>query len=125
MKDTLASTVVLSCEKIDDLRVPNGPVLNCSMIFFHRRPALMDVGAWDTALLEGVDLRSLPPKGLGVGDQSPEMPAVELVPVSGDEMQLIVTWLRPLASNHIVETARAIERAFLEHGGRYNESDVV
>jgi len=120
MKGALDGIAVLSCEKIDDLRLPNGPVLNCSMIFFHRRPARMDVGAWDTALLEGVNLQSQPPKGLGVADQSPEMPNVELVPVSGDEMQLIVTWLRPLASNHIVETARAIERAFLEHSGRYN-----
>lgn len=119
MKGRLDGIAVLSCEKIDDLRLPNGPVLNCTMIFFHRRPARMDVGAWDTALLEGVELLSHPPKGLGVDDQSPEMPAVELVPVSDTEMQLIVTWMRPLASNHIVESARAIERSFVAHGGAY------
>ena len=123
MKDALDGMAVLSCEKIDDLRIPNGPMLNCSMIFFHRRPAHMDAGNWDTALLKGVDLISQPPKGLGVDDQSPESPSVELAPVSADEMQLIVSWLRPLASNHVVEAARAIESAFLEHGGRYNEPD--
>lgn len=120
-KETLGATVVLSCEKIDDLRIPNGPVLSCTMIFFHRRPAAADVGAWDTALLDGVELTAPPPKGLGVADQSPQLPAVELVPVGGDEMQLIVAYSRPLASAHIVHTARAIERAFLAHGGRYND----
>lgn len=124
MKGKLAATVVLSCEKIDDIRIPNGPVLSCSMIFFHRRPARMDVGAWDTALLAGVDLRSQPPKRLGVPDKSPEMPTVELVPAGETEMQLILTWLRPLASSHIVHTARAIEHAYLAHGGRYNKPDV-
>ena len=125
MKGALSSTTVLSCEKIDDLRIPNGPVLNCSLIFFHRKPAHMDVGAWDTALLAGADLRALPPKRLGVPDASPEMPTVELVPVEGDEMQLIITWRRPLASNHIVESARAIERAFLANGGRYRTPDAA
>lgn len=120
-EETLGATVVLSCEKIDDLRIPNGPVLNCSMIFFHRRPAGMDVGLWDTALMDGVELRAMPPKGLAVADRSPQMPTVELVPVGGDEMQLILAYPRPLASAHIVHTARAIERAFLAHGGRYNE----
>lgn len=124
-KDTLGGVVVLSCERIDDLRIPNGPVLNCTMIFFHKRPAGMDVGAWDTALLHGhgLDLRSQPPKGLAVPDQTPEMPAVELVPVEGQDMQLILAWRRPLASSHIVHTARAIERAFLDNGGVYDEGD--
>ena len=36
MKETLAGMAVLTCEKIDDLRIPSGPVLNCLMIFFHR-----------------------------------------------------------------------------------------
>lgn len=125
MKGKLGSAVVLSCEKIDDIRIPNGPVLSCTMIFFHHRPAGMDVGAWDTALLNGIDLRSEPPKRLGVADKSPEMPTVELVPAGETEMQLILTWLRPLASSHIVHTARALERAFLEHGGRYNEPGAV
>lgn len=121
MNGALDDIAVLSCERIDDLRLPNGPVLSCSMTFFHRRPAHMDVGAWDTALLAGIDLRSQPPKRLGVPDPSPEMPVVELVPAGGDEMQLIVTWLRPLASSHIVETARALERSFVDHGGRYDD----
>ncbi|MDD5305066.1 MAG: hypothetical protein PHS14_18360 [Elusimicrobia bacterium] len=120
MKEALTSTVVLSCEKIDDLAIPSGPVLNCTMIFFHRKPSHMDAGAWDTALLKGADLSSRPPKGLGVADQSPEEPKVELVPAGGDEMQLILAWLRPLESSHIVQAARAIERAYLENGGSYS-----
>ena len=119
MKDALTSMAVLSCEKIDDLRIPNGPVLNCTLIFFHRRPSHMDAGAWDTALLKGVELRSQPPKGLGVTDTSPEEPTVELVPVDKDEMQLILAWLRPLESSHVVAAARAIERAYQEYGGQY------
>ena len=125
MKGALDGLAVLSCEKIDDLVIPNGPVLNCTMIFFHRRPARMDVGAWDTALLKDVDLDSQPPKGLGVSDRSPEAPSVELVPVSESEMQLIVAWLRPLESSHIVETARAIERTYLENGGQYGKPSAL
>ena len=121
MKDALGGVAVLSCRKIDDLRIPDGPMLNCSMIFFHRRPAHMDAGKWDTALLKDVELISQPPRGLGVDDRSPEAPSVELAPVSADEMQLIVSWRRPLESNLVVEAARAIERAFLAHGGRYDE----
>lgn len=123
-KDTLGGVVVLSCEKIDDLRIPNGPVLSCTMIFFHKRPENMDVGAWDTALTHGhgLELAAQPPKGLGVSDPAPEMPAIELVPVEGREMQLILAWRRPLASSHIVHTARAIEQAFLENGGAYNDA---
>src|SRR5688500_18953195 len=88
MKDRLGGLQILSCERIDDLIVPSGPVLACSMTFFHRMPAHMNPGTWDTALLKGVELASRPPKGLGVADQSPEEPRVELVPVGGDEMQL-------------------------------------
>lgn len=121
MKGALESIAVLSCEKIDDLRIPDGPVLNCTMIFFHRRPSHMDVGAWDTALLKGLDLSSRPPKGLGVGDQSPEEPTVELVPAGEGAMQLILAWLRPLELSHIVQTAREIERAYRENGGQYGK----
>jgi len=120
MKDALAGRAVLSCERIEDLRVPDGPVLNCSMVFFHRMPARMDFGTWDTVLLKDLALDSRPPKGLGVDDQSPEKPNVELVPVGGAQMQLIVTWTRPLEASHIVRAARALERAYLEHGGQYD-----
>ncbi|MDO8757158.1 MAG: hypothetical protein Q7J64_04035, partial [Elusimicrobiota bacterium] len=87
MEEALSDMVVLSCEKIDDLRVPNGPVLACSLIFFHRMPPHMNFGSWDTALLKDVDLMSHPPKGLGVADKSPESPKVELVP-AGDEREM-------------------------------------
>jgi len=119
MKDRLGGMQILSCEKIDDLILPSGPVLACSMTFFHRMPPHMNFGTWDTALLKGVELASRPPKGLGVADQSPEDPKVELIPVGGDEMQLVLAWLRPLEAAHIVLTARALERAYLEHGGLY------
>ena len=74
----LAGMAFLSCEKIDDLRIPSGPVLACSMIFFHRLPAAMSFGEWEEALLKRVELRSQPPKGLGVSDKSPENPSVNL-----------------------------------------------
>ena len=80
----------------------------------------MTFGSWETALLKGFDLSSQPPKGLGVSDKSPEEPKVEFVRVGGDrEMQLILTWARPLESSHCVQTARAIERSYLENGGQY------
>ena len=120
----LQSVAVLSCEKIDDLRVPDGPALNCSMTFFHRKPPAADFGVWDTALLKGVDLNSQPPQGLGVADKTPEAPEVELVPVDGREMQLILTWRRPLEASHIVKTARALERAYLANGGEYDPPGV-
>lgn len=120
-KDATGSAAVLCCEKIDDLNIPDGPVLNCALIFFHRRPAHLDLGAWDTALLQGIDLRAVPPRGLGVADKTPEAPGVELVPVDGTETQLILTWLRPLESGHILRVARAIERSFLQHGGAYSK----
>lgn len=123
MKGTLEQTTLLSFERIDDVIIPDGPVLHCSMIFFHRKPAHMDLGAWDTALLQGIDLRAFPPRRLGVPDRTPEEPKTELVPAGGDEMQLILSWLRPLESAHIVRVARAIERSFLEHGGRYGAAD--
>jgi hypothetical protein len=123
-KGALENGLVLSCERIDDLIIPDGPVHNCLMIFFHRKPAHMDPGAWDTALLQGVDLRAFPPRRLGVADRTPEEPTVELVP-AGDEMQLIVSWLRPLESAHIVRTARAIERSYVEHGGQYGHPDAA
>lgn len=120
-KGELEKALVLSCERIDDLIIPDGPVHNCLMIFFHRKPAQFDLGAWDTALLQGIDLRAFPPRRLGVADRTPEEPTVELVPAGG-ELQLIISWLRPLESAHIVRTARAIERSFLEHGGEYDQS---
>ena len=122
LKGALPGLAIISSEKIDDVKIPDGPMLNGSLIFFHRKPAHMNAGNWDTALLQGIDLRSFPPRGLGVGDPSPEEPTVELVPDGGDEMQLIVTWLRPLESGHIVRTARAIELSYREHGGRDRES---
>ena len=123
-KGALAGKAVLSCEKIDDLRVPGGPVLNCMMVFFHRVPDGATYMTWEKELLKDVALRSQPPKGLGVADRSPEEPKVELVPVNQKEMQLIVTWLRPLEANHLVQTARALERSYLEKGGRYGKPGV-
>lgn len=119
-KGALENSLLLSCEKIDDLIIPDGPVHNCLMIFFHRKPARMDLGAWDTALLQGIDLRAFPPRRLGVPDRTPEEPTVELVP-AGEELQLIVSWLRPLESAHIVRTARAIEASYLANGGGYGD----
>jgi hypothetical protein len=124
MKDALAGMAILSCEKIDDLRIPSGPMLACSIIFFHRMPSDMSSGEWGEALLKGVVLRSHPPKGLGVSDKSPEDPTVEFVRVGGKEMQLILTWLRPLELSHCVQTARAIERSYLENGGQYGKAGV-
>lgn len=50
---------------------------------------------------------------------------MEFVLVGGDrEMQLILTWLRPLESRLLVEAARAIERSYLEHGGHYDKPGV-
>lgn len=121
MKETLEHTTFLSFEKIDDLIIPDGPVLNCTMVFFHHRPPHMDLGAWDTALLQGIDLRAFPPRRLGVPDKTPEEPTVELAP-AGREMQLILSWLRPLEAAHIVRVARAIERSYLEHGGEYRSA---
>lgn len=121
----LAGKAVLSCEKIDDLRVPSGPVLNCVMIFFHRLPSHMTFGSWETALLKGIVLRSHPPKGLGVSDKSPEEPEVEFVSVGRKrEMQLILTWKRPLEASHCVQTARAIERSYLENNGQYGKPGI-
>lgn len=126
LKGDLAGMAFLCCEKIDDLRIPSGPVLACSMIFFHRVPSAMSFGEWEDALLKRVVLRSHPPKGLGVSDKSSEDPRVEFVRVGGGrEMQLILTWLRPLESSHCVQTARAIERSYLEHGGQYSKPGVV
>lgn len=125
MKGALSDMAVLSCEKIDDLRIPSGPVLACSMIFFHRVPSEMTFGSWERALLKDVVLRSHPPKGLGVSDKSPEDPRVEFVEVGDErEMQLILTWLRPLESSHFVQTARAIERSYLDNGGQYGKPGV-
>lgn len=118
MKGALEDMAFLSCERIGDLIVPDAPVLNCTMIFFHRKPAHMDAGAWDTALLQGVDLRAFPPRRLGVPDKTPEEPNVELVPAGG-EMQLILSWLRPLESAHITRVARAVEDSYLRNGGAY------
>jgi hypothetical protein len=118
LQGALAGRACLSCEKIDDLRIPSGPVLNCLMIFFHRVPSDMSFASWEEALLKGIVLRSHPPEGLGVSDKSPEDPRVQFVPVGGNrEMQLILTWLRPLESSHLVQTAQAIERSYLENGG--------
>lgn len=121
MKSALEHTTFLSFEKIDDVVLPDGPVLNCTMVFFHRKPPHMDLGDWDTALLQGIDLRAFPPRRLGVPDKTPEEPTVELAP-AGLEMQLILSWLRPLEAAHIVRVARAIERSYLEHGGEYRSS---
>lgn len=121
LKGAIPDLAIFSCEAIDDLRLPDGPALNGSLIFFHRKPAHMDPGAWDTTLLRGIDLRSFPPRRLGVADRTPEEPTVELVPAGGAEMQLIVTWLRPLESGHLVRVARAIERSYREHGGQYHD----
>lgn len=120
LKGALAGKAVLSCEKIDDLRIPRGPALNCVMIFFHRVPSDAALGSWEAALLKGVVPRSTPPQGLGVGDESPEDPTLEFAP-AGEErkMQLTLTWARPLEASHIVRTARALERSYLENGGRY------
>lgn len=122
LKGAIPDLALLGCEKVDDLRLPDGPLLNGSLIFFHRKPDHLDAGAWDTTLLQGIDLRSFPPRRLGIGDRSPEEPTVELVPAGGAEMQLIVTWLRPLESGHLVRVARAIERSYGEHGGQHRES---
>ncbi len=122
LKGALPGLAIISCEKIDDLSIPDGPLLNGSLIFFHRKPAHLDAGAWDTTLLKGIDLRAFPPRRLGVGDRSPEEPTVELVPAGGAEMQLIITWLRPLESGHLMRVARAIEQSYREHGGRYDDS---
>lgn len=124
-KDALAGKAVLSCEKIDDLRIPAGPALNCLLIFFHRLPPGTSVSSWQSALLKGIDLGSRPPKGLGVADKSPEDPKVELVPAGDREMHLILTWTRPLEATHFVETARALERSYLENGGQYGKPGVL
>jgi hypothetical protein len=124
-KGALAGKAVLCCEKIDDLRIPSGPVLNSVMIFFHRVPSDMSFGSWESTLLKGVVLRSHPPQGLGVSDKSPEDPIVKFAPVGGErEMQLILTWLRPLESSHCVQAARAIEHSYLENGGQYGKPSV-
>lgn len=126
MRAALAGKAVLSCERIDDLVIPSGPVLNCMMVFFHHLPSDISFGSWGSALLKGVVLRSHPPKGLGVSDKSPEDPTVECVQVGGDrEVQLILTWLRPLESSHFVQTARAIEHSYLENGGQYGKPGVL
>lgn len=122
LKGALAGMAVFSAEKIGDLVIPNGPVRAASMTFFHRKPAGADWGKWGTALLAHVELSSPPPKGLGVADRSPQTPAVELVPVDrAGEMQLILTWTRPLEASHLARTARAIEASYLENGGRYGK----
>ncbi|MDP3543029.1 MAG: hypothetical protein Q8T11_11245 [Elusimicrobiota bacterium] len=122
LKGAIPDLAILGCEKIADLRIPDGPLLNGSLIFFHRKPSHMDAGEWDSILLQGIDLRAFPPRRLGVGDRSPEEPTVELVPAGGAEMQLIVTWLRPLESGHLVRAARALERSYMEHGGQHDGS---
>ncbi|MBI4060653.1 MAG: hypothetical protein HY403_04415 [Elusimicrobia bacterium] len=120
LRETLEGKAVLSCEKIGDLLIPDGPMLNCAMIFFHRLPSSSTMGAWKAALLEGVALASQPPRGLEVEDASPEEPVVEWARAGGaDGLQLILTWFRPLESSHCVRTARALERSYLENGGRY------
>jgi hypothetical protein len=124
LKGALAGKAVLSCEKIDDLRVPHGPALSCMMVFFHRVPDGTTYMTWEKELLKGLSLRSQPPKGLGVADQSPEEPTVELVPVNQKDMQLIVTWRRPLEASHFVQVARALERSYLENGGQYGAPGV-
>ena len=121
LKGETPDIAIISCEKIDDVRIPDGPVLTGSLMFFHRKPAHLDAGAWDTVLLQGLDLRSMPPRRLGVPDRTPEEPAVELAAAGGDEMQLILTWLRPLESGHLVRIARAVERSYQEHGGLYRD----
>jgi len=126
LKGSSAGMAVLGAETIDELGLPNGPVLACSLIFFHRKPEGVDWGRWDTLLLENIELSSAPPKGLGVADRSPEAPTVELAPAgSGGEMQLILLWKRPLEASHIVRTARAIERAYVENGGQYDKPGVL
>lgn len=112
MKEALASKAVLSCEKIDDLRIPSEPMLNCLMIFFHRAPPHMTFASWESALLEGVGT-------------STQVSKVEFVPMGGErDMQMILTWLRPVKSDLCVQTARAIERAYRENGGHYPKPGV-
>lgn len=127
MQHHFEGKLVLSCERIDDLNIPDTLMLSCFMVFCHYLPNCKgrdvtenDFAPWERELLGDITFGSATPL-----DNVPEEDAFQEPReigfdrgVTANEILLFVSW-GPVESSHWVEKARSLERSYVKHGGYY------
>ncbi|HLJ64372.1 MAG TPA: hypothetical protein VKT70_09710 [Stellaceae bacterium] len=115
---------VFSCLRIDDVEVPDTLMINCALLFCHTLPWCVgrgvtrpDLAKWSTALLDGIILR--PQRVPGLEPDEIEEPSRKFVAdETTDDVMLLIGW-GPVPSNHCVNIARALDRAYSKNGGKW------
>jgi hypothetical protein len=108
---------VFSCAKIDDLEVPETLMIDCSLVFCHsltwcrgRGVTPAELKDWTAKLLYGIVFKPASVPGLKPADI--EEPTRQITAdEKTNDLLLLVQW-GPVPSRHVVEAARALERAY-------------
>ncbi len=108
---------VFSGRAIGDLPIPDGLMIECSLLFCHslpwcrgRGPSRDELARWNEELLKGISF--VPPRGAGIADADLEDPAKSFTAdEKTNELNFLVQW-GPVPSTFVVETARSLERAY-------------
>jgi hypothetical protein len=109
---------VFSGAKIDDLRIPETLMIDCSLLFCHsltwcrgRGVTPAELKDWTAKLLDGIVFKPAEVPGLKTGEI--EEPSTQITAdEKTNDVNLLVQW-GPVPSRHCVEVARALERAYV------------
>ncbi len=108
---------VFSCAKIDDLSVPDGLMIDCSMVFAHsltwcrgRGVTAAELKDWNEKLLAGIAFKPASVPGLSPADI--DEPSLRFTADEKTNDLLFLAQWGPVPSRHIVEVARSLERAY-------------
>jgi hypothetical protein len=123
LKDPSQGQVLLGCERIADLDIPDTPMLWGMLVFAHVLPARTggaltneELQQWSDKLLEGISLKPQASENIACVAEEPE---IRFNADKGNtDILLTVTW-NGVESAHCVAVARALEQSYQKHGGQY------
>jgi hypothetical protein len=108
---------VFSCDKIDELSIPDGLMIGCSMVFAHsltwcrgRGVTAVELKDWNEKLLAGIDFKPASVPGLSPADI--DEPSLRFTADEKTNDLLFLAQWGPVPSRHVVEVARSLERAY-------------
>ena len=123
MKNPSQGQVLLGCERIADLDIPDTPMLWGMLVFAHVLPARSggpltneELQKWSGKLLEGISFKPQASQNIACATEEPE---IRFNADKGNtDILLTVTWTA-VESGHCVAVARALEQSYQKHGGQY------
>lgn len=112
-----ADKAVFSAAKADELTVPDGLMIECSLIFAHsltwcrgRGVTKDELKDWKDKLLEGIAFK--PASVPGLEPEDIDEPSLRLTADEKTNDVLFLAQWGPVPSRHCVEVARALQRAY-------------